>query len=560
MLKRMSTLRITVGAMVLALAGLIALQWHLLRQALELKDQAFRRNALAALNTAAQRLEAGETYRSVLGATLLNDTNKARFRRGHNLSMPDTIVGSAGRVPGSVPVRLEQGKLVYSVGSPQRVRIQRFELGGGRDTTIVDTFRTAGQYTVNVGTSDRPGKDFFYRYITDSSHFVVESKSNGGFNTVTVTVDSARRRRIVNRALDLLFVGDREPIENKITPARLDSVLHLSFEEAGISLGFDRGVATEGDTTLKLVAPDDARERLRRSDLRALLFPADLLSPRSSVIVDFPGQESYVFWRVGPLFGATAILTLIIVWAFVYAVRTIILQKRAAGLMTDFVNNMTHEFKTPISTVALAVEAIARPEVTTHTEKILQYNNVIRDETTRLRRQVEKILEMATLERGEYELNVELIDIHALIKDIAVGVALQIAHRGGTLTLALDAQHPIVQADRLHLTNIVHNLLDNAIKYSRDTPVITVQTRSQGKSTSLAVADRGIGIGSEHQERVFEKYYRVPTGNIHDVKGFGLGLSYVKMMVEAMGGKVALRSKLGEGTTVEVSLNQGGLA
>ena len=257
------------------------------------------------------------------------------------------------------------------------------------------------------------------------------------------------------------------------------------------------------------------------------------------------------------MFGATAVLTLIIVWGFVYAVRTILLQKRMAGLMTDFVNNMTHEFKTPISTVALAVEAIARPEVTGQKDKVLQYNKVIRDETTRLRRQVEKILEMATLERGEYELHIEPVDVHALIREASTGLALQIAQRGGTLTLALEADDPTVLADKVHLTNIVNNLLDNANKYSSGPPAITMQTTVRDHRFVLTVSDKGIGIPPEHVARVFEKYYRVPTGNRHDVKGFGLGLSYVKMMLEARGGTTSLQSSPGVGTVVEVTLEQG---
>ncbi len=557
MLKRMSTLRLTVSAMMLALAGLIALQWHLLRQAMELKDQAFKRNAFAALNIAAQRLEAGEAFRSVIGATKLPDRNVVFIEKGQTSPPKVHVLEKHTVPPDSLPIRLEKGNLVYDVQSPQRVRIQRFDLGEGRDTTIVDTFRTAGQYTVNVSTGAKPETEFYYRYVTDSSRAIVHSGGNQGYTTIAVMVDSTRRRQIVDRAVEQLFVSEKEPIEKRLRSSRLDSVLRSSFQEAGIAIGFERGVITEGDTTLKLMEPTDARDRLMESDLRTPLFPADLLSPRSSLIVDFPEQGSYVFGQVGPLFGATAVLTLIIVWGFVYAVRTILLQKRMAALMTDFVNNMTHEFKTPISTVALAVEAIARPEVTRQKEKVLQYNKVIRDETTRLRRQVEKILEMATLERGEYELHIEPVDVHALIREVSTGLALQIAQRGGTLTLALAAENPTVLADKVHLTNIVNNLLDNANKYSSGAPAITVQTTVKDHRFVLTVSDKGIGIPPEHIGRVFEKYFRVPTGNRHDVKGFGLGLSYVKMMTEAMGGTATLHSNLGEGTVVEVTLEPG---
>ncbi|MGA9119759.1 MAG: HAMP domain-containing sensor histidine kinase [Bacteroidota bacterium] len=554
MFKRMSSLRFTVAVMVVALAGLIALQWHLLRQAMELKEQAFRRNALAALNTAAQKLEAGETYRSVITATMASDSNAVLWKENHGLPPLSRSSRPGSSPPDSFPLRVAGGKLVYVVNSPQWVRLQMLDLGGDRDTVVVDTFKTPGQYEVNINHSGRPANEMFYRYSIDSSHFYVQTGGTQGRSEISLHVNGENRRAIVNRAVDRLFVTEHEPIERRIRSAHLDSVLHVTFRDAGITIGYERAVLTEGDTTLRLVSPEGAQDRLRRSDLRAALFPADLLSPRSNLVVDFPGEESFVLGQVGPLFAATAILTLIIVWGFAYAVRTIVAQKRLAGLMTDFVNNMTHEFKTPISTVALAVEAIGRPEVLAQRDKVQQYNNVIRDETGRLRRQVERILEMATLERGEYELNIEPVNIHELLREVSAGVALQVAHRGGNLTLTLEAVEPFVLADRVHLTNIVNNLLDNGNKYSPGVPFLTLRTVTRSGSTVFGVTDKGIGIPSEHLGKVFEKYYRVPTGNRHDVKGFGLGLSYVKMMTEAMGGTVSIRSVVGAGTTVEVSL------
>ena len=295
-------------------------------------------------------------------------------------------------------------------------------------------------------------------------------------------------------------------------------------------------------------------EELRRSDLRAPLFPTDFLAPRHDLVVFFPDQTTFLLGQMGPLLGATGLFTLVIIVAFAYGVRTILAQTRLARLMTDFINNMTHEFKTPISTVSLAVEAIGRSDVIAQPAKVLRYNGVIRDEMARMRTQVEKILQMAVLEGGEYELNLAPVDVHEVIHRAAPGLALQAEHRGGSLTLALEAPRHWATADTVHLANIMNNLLDNANKYSPETPRIVMSTRNEAARLIIRIEDNGIGIGPEHLAKVFEKFYRVPTGNRHDVKGFGLGLSYVKLMTEAMGGGVSIKSEIGKGTCVEVSL------
>ena len=222
--------------------------------------------------------------------------------------------------------------------------------------------------------------------------------------------------------------------------------------------------------------------------------------------------------------------------------------------MVDFINNMTHEFKTPISTVALASEAIVRPDVISDNEKVTKFSKMILEENARMRRQTDKILQMATLEEGDFELNPIEVDIHKLINGVLNNITLQIENRGGSINHSLEANNYILRADKDHLSNIIFNLLDNAIKYSPDNPIINVQTKNIGDTLCLTIDDKGRGISPENLKMVFKKYYRVSTGDIHDVKGFGLGLSYVKLMVEAHGGSISIKSRYERGTSVEIIL------
>jgi two-component system phosphate regulon sensor histidine kinase PhoR len=578
-LKREIALRAIVAGMVLALAGLIGIQWHLLRQAMALKEQAFRRNVSAALNTVAQKMEAGEAYRDVIGMALAVPPPgaKSHFSMEEVLTSHDSLpehsgprlarkgrtvvtVTTSSSGPGSqammsglvaLPLRSEGNRILYTVLSPQHVRLQLYDLASGRDTVIVDTFKTPGVYEVRADRRvPQGGGDFFYRYTADSSQFYL--RLGGAQDRASVSVSGGGKRELVNRVVDRLIVAEQQPIERRLKPTVLDSLLTSSLRDAGIPLPFNRAVYSRQDSALTLLSPGAAQGELRSSDLRARLFPTDLLSPRNDLVVYFPGQQSFLFSQIVPQLGAAALFTLIIVLSFIYAVRTIMAQTRLARLMIDFINNMTHEFKTPISTVSLAVEAIGRPDVIGQPDRVLRYNNVIRDENARMRLQVERILQMAVLERGEYEMNLLPVDVHDLIRRASAGVALQAEHRGGRLELFLDARDHLIRADAVHLTNILNNLLDNANKYSPESPRIAVSTRNADGRLMITVKDNGIGIAEGHLPRVFDKFYRVPTGNRHDVKGFGLGLSYVKLMTEAMGGTVTITSVMGRGTSVGV--------
>ena len=214
---------------------------------------------------------------------------------------------------------------------------------------------------------------------------------------------------------------------------------------------------------------------------------------------------------------------------------------------------MTHEFKTPISTIALASEAIAQPEIHNDEGKLTKYNGIIQDENFRMKQQVDKILQMAVLEQGDYELNLAAVDLHELINNAVGNISVRVEDRGGKLETNLSASSHRIKGDAVHLINIINNILDNAIKYSPEGVHIIVQTHNEDSRIILSFIDDGIGIDSENLNRVFDKYFRVPTGNLHDIKGFGLGLSYVKLMVEGHNGDIKIKSKPGTGTTVDIS-------
>lgn len=218
-------------------------------------------------------------------------------------------------------------------------------------------------------------------------------------------------------------------------------------------------------------------------------------------------------------------------------------------MKNDFINNMTHEFKTPIATISLASDSINNPSIISNPDKVQRFTKIIRQENSRMLGQVEKVLQIAQLEKKDLQLNFTEINIHSLLQDIAENVNLQIKSKGGQLKLNLEAADAVIEGDMTHISNILYNLMDNANKYTPESPHISVHTRNVSNGIEISIEDNGIGISRENQKYIFEKFYRVSTGNLHDVKGFGLGLSYVKVMVDAHQGTIQVKSALGKGST-----------
>jgi two-component system phosphate regulon sensor histidine kinase PhoR len=248
------------------------------------------------------------------------------------------------------------------------------------------------------------------------------------------------------------------------------------------------------------------------------------------------------------------VLILVILCCFYFAISTILKQKKLSDVKNDFINNMTHEFKTPISTISLACEVLQDEAVSKNPTQMNRYLHIIRDENKRLGQQVEKVLQAAMLDRGEVKLKLTEVDMHEVVDTVLQNIGVQIEKRSGRVDLILEADQPIIAADEVHITNIIHNLLDNANKYSVESPQISIHTRSLPDGISIRIADKGIGMTKEAINRIFDRFYRVPTGNVHNVKGFGLGLSYVKTILQGHNGSIRVESEPGKGSTFEVFL------
>lgn len=354
------------------------------------------------------------------------------------------------------------------------------------------------------------------------------------------------------------------PIETRIDLPVLDKTMRHELSSLGINTRLHYGIFSYLKNTFVIkdghfVVEEEGQlkasqinqtssDQLLSSNYFVRLFPGDLRSP-GVLMLHFPARAS-VLWRTGwrPLL-ASVIFTSIILFCFAYTIHVIFRQKKLSEMKTDFINNMTHEFKTPIATISLAVDSINNPVVSENPERLKRFADIIRQENKRMHEQVEKVLQIAQIERQNYQLVLEQVDIHRLIQTAVSNVNLQVERKNGQITTEFKAATSIFPVDITHFSNIIYNLLDNANKYSPETPCIRVETENTAKGIQIKVSDKGIGMTKEARKHIFDRFYRVHTGDLHDVKGFGLGLSYVKAMVEAHKGSIEVKSEPGKGSS-----------
>jgi two-component system phosphate regulon sensor histidine kinase PhoR len=361
----------------------------------------------------------------------------------------------------------------------------------------------------------------------------------------------AENRVFLDRMMDRM-VSVNAPIEKRVHPDVLNRVLENQLKQNGIDLDYE--YAVRRDNMEVAYQSGNFAENNENQYYHTSLFPQDLFSRPGYLSVYFPRRTSFLFRSLGFMGISSVILTLVVILGFSLTIFIIFRQKRLSEIKNDFVSNMTHELKTPISTISLASQMLSDNSIPEEFKNLGNISRIISDESKRLGYQVEKVLQMAIFDRGRLKLKKKKTDINDLVHNVIVNFDLQVRNREGSLTGDLDAEKAVLEVDPVHLTNVISNLVDNAIKYSGESPEIRIDTFNRNGQVVIRVSDRGIGIKKEDQKRIFEKFYRVPTGNVHNVKGFGLGLSYVKKIVEEHRGNVSLKSEIGKGTEFEISL------
>lgn len=347
------------------------------------------------------------------------------------------------------------------------------------------------------------------------------------------------------------FKSINDPVNHLLKNNDMDSIIQVNLQANGISLPFSYAVLHH-DSILSKFSSANFLDVAKAYKVN--LFKHNIFNLPIQLAISFSNKRNYVLKSMWLMLVCSFLFTLIILFIFVSTLYYMIKQKKISDIKNDFINNMTHEFKTPISTISLAIDSITHPKIIDDKEKINYYADIIRTENKRMNKQVENVLNTSLAEKNELVLQKQNVNVVELVNKIKERMKLQLDSAGACLTINKIDDYLNINADETHLQNALCNLIDNAIKYSNEAPKINLFARQNGNCLEFIVEDNGIGMSNETQQKVFDKFYREQTGNIHKIKGFGIGLSYVKAIIEAHSGEINLTSKLNQGTTVTILL------
>jgi len=507
----------------LASLGLVLLQLLWIRNSYQMKEEEFDRLVNNTLDRVIDEVEKQETVSQIINEIkpCINDKEDGKPKVEYEISKVE--------------------KTPWSIKSVQRKR-QIFVFDKADSLFVTPNY--------DIVTSDSS------KYKANRDHLISfpnkkETRPDVEYSLAPLSNRLTQKTVFVENIVNKL-IRVESTIQERVSQELLDSLLYHELLKKGVNIPYQFAVS---DVKGVIVYKSKSYNPQMRSLFTGLLFPNDVLSPKYYLNIYFPSQRHFILSSLGLILGATIILTFIIIFAFSTTIYIIIHQKRLSEIKNDFVSNMTHELKTPISTISLAAQMLMDKNLPPERKNYDYISKVVWEESRRLGFQVERVLQMAIFDKGKIKLKRKVVDIHVVAQKVTDNFVLQIGNQGGKINLSLLATESSVMADEVHITNIFANLVENALKYSgNNSPEISISTANHPKGILISVQDNGIGISKENQKRIFEQFYRVPTGNVHNVKGFGLGLSYVKKLVEIHGGSISVESEVGTGSKFSIFL------
>jgi two-component system phosphate regulon sensor histidine kinase PhoR len=528
--------------MLLSIIGIIWVQIVWIRNAVAIKNDSFDYVVSLSLDNA---------------ATSIESSRKLNFFNNIMVPDPNSVVNTSNDISGYLSIK----NFSTEPGNKLSVRITNQSYSGTFDSGVVTTVNKS--YTFTGDTS----------VVADSMTFIVAHPDGSGkmdivkrgelVNTNTIS-GYVRQNEFLNwlkkRSNDFRNMSDQMineiyqwektlELDNK----EIEYTLRQSLAYRNIKTPFEYAIIKNGVVQDGKYKKSEQKDFLK-SNYRVRLFPDNIIRQDIILSVIFPERANYVLGSMAMILGGSLLFSLFILATFALSLYFIIRQKKVSEMKSDFINNMTHEFKTPIATISLAADTITNPKVIKDENSIRHFIGMIKKENSRMNRKVETILQIASLDKKEIEFRYENISLHSIIEHAVETIDIQVHQRNGKITLNLGAADPVIYGDSEHLTNLVNNLLDNALKYSPESPEIMVKTINVERGILLSVEDKGIGMTKAVQSKIFERFYRQSSGNVHDVKGFGLGLNYARAIIDAHKGTISVFSEPAKGSRFDVFL------
>lgn len=532
-------IQIIISFITFALLALVFIQLYWIKNAIAVKEANFDRSVNEAFTNVIHKLEKIEVA----------DRIKNRMHKGNKSETLYNAVDSINNIFQKEVELLTNDfniqKAYYVNYINKQVSVQYSDSTGSSIIRLYDTSKVAMKKdSVRRRTARRPV--FIPDYAVPTNHF----------DSISSKIDKfIQKSFLVSDVFEEMFSNSsKKKIEDRVNIDRLDSIIQKELMDKDINTEYEYGIYSPEKNDFVYQKTGKYRKELMDNSQAFLLFPSDLFGGSEYLVVYFPERNTFLFTQTWLMLLVSGGLLLFVIGGFVYTIVSIVRQKRLSEMKNDFISNMTHEIKTPISTISLACQALKDEDIKKSENIYSNYINIINDENKRLGLLSEKILQTAILEKGQLKLRKEIVNIHEVILDAVKSIKIHVESKNGIIRTDLQAQQHHIFADKMHITNLIYNLIDNANKYSLENPKIVVSTQNNLSGIYITVEDNGIGISHTNQKRIFENLYRVPTGNLHDVKGFGLGLSYVKAIVNLHKGEISVESELKKGSKFTVYL------
>ena len=517
--------RLLIFLMTISLLGIILVQVYWFNTSLKNNEEQFRFHVMRVLLKASEKLQNQEQY------AFYNKYNK--------------IKDSIGKDPQKNDL-LEYGYYQRNAKTNQTIIYSNSIIS--EDYSLSSTFFDKKSDSIKFKT---------FKSKRKTEIFNNNSIDNTGIKNKTIPDITIEKSGRIEKLEDLNFeiaykdVAANFPINQRVTSEAIQSLLFNDFREYGVNTPFEFNVYSNGFAT-KIKSEHFKFDK--KSAYSIPIFIDNEGKSKHVLFVTFPQMRKFLFSDIVEITILSIIFTFIIIIAYANALHQIIKQRQISEIKTDFINNMTHEFKTPIATINLALDAIKNPKVIDDKEKVFRYLQMIREENKRMHAQVENVLRISKLEKKELDISKESLNVQEIIEDAIEHVNLIVEDRQGKITTSFNATRQTALLSDVHFTNVMVNILDNAIKYSPEAPVIEVFTENIKDFIIIKVKDQGLGMSKTAQKKIFEKFYREHTGDIHNVKGHGLGLSYVKRIVDDHNGQVFVESEKGKGSTFIIKI------
>ncbi len=613
-MKRKSIILI-MALMSFALVGVMAMQFYFIRESYELKAQLFDQTVNEALKSVSSKLEKKEALAFLAQkADLAHKRNqdfaikhqelREKRRKKHTLTeaekienstiafvqqmkanqaksdsifrMRDSIIRSRypyklvynGPVSPenqslSFNVRVDVDEIIDEYGNIQTIQRQSLIEAPikqspkliKRGTAVIDTVRRYMVQDPVLGTVLRTiPKPNFLTGISEKELRLASQKKQA--KKVTNYLDSVERVQARSSLFEDIASEMQQvnvPLKQRVAAQNIDSLIATELMNSGISLSYSYRIGSvQADSIIFSTASAYSDQFLPQNTYKTALFSKDMVRDGGYLMVSFPQKSSVILSNMGSILLSSVGLLLILAASFIYTISSILKQKKIAEMKSDFINNMTHEFKTPVATIMIASEALKDPEINDNIARVNKLAGIIYDENIRLGNHIERVLNIAKIDKEDVKLDHFPQQVNDLISAVVDSMELQLQKNNTQVSLNLGAQNSTVSGDELHLSNVIYNLVDNANKYSKDSAKISITTLNDNRNLIIRVKDNGVGMNKEQLKKIFDQFYRIPTGNLHDVKGFGLGLSYVNTIVKKMKGTVSVKSEKDKGSEFEI--------